>query len=375
MVHYHFVKYIITNYSVLETLPFTVPSGTGILHIGDMDGDGALDIVLINSSSRNIWIYERSGGGFVLRFTISEPSSFRIPRVAEVDGDGFPEVLSTNFSGRARIFEATGDNSYALRHTITGLGTIDGTQVGDSDGNGRREFLIAQETFPSKVRIFEATANNVYVHQATLEGAGGDTFLAGVSDLDGDGSPETVFSDNNYRVGGVQSRGSLYVYENRSQVFTDAGARLRTVSLGDPDGNGLGEIIGSEPGTSNLKILESTGFNNFQVVFNAPGNGYSFRVLDVDKDGQSEFWRRIDGGLGQLNVLTLAHRAGSTISDFYNSGQLLQGFAGDIFNIFPLDGTNGELAVWQGSQIHILGQTSVCIPPPSGLVARGRKHR
>ena len=52
----------------------------------------------------------------------------------------------------------------ALRHTITGLGTIEGSHAGDSDGNGRREFLIAQESFPSRVRIFEATSDKTF-HQ------------------------------------------------------------------------------------------------------------------------------------------------------------------------------------------------------------------
>ena len=357
------------DYALRETLPFSIPSGTGVLHIGDTDGDGVLDIVLHNSPNPagRIWVYERNGTTFVLRFTITEPNRLRGPRVDEVDGDGLPEILSTNFLGRARIFEASGDNTYVLRHTVTGLGIIEGSRAGDSDGNGRREFLIAQESFPSRVRIFEATANNVYALQDILTGAGGDNFLAGVSDLDGDGAPETIFSDNNYRVPGFLNRGSVYVYENRSLVFSDPGARLQTFALGDTDANGLGEIIGRpDHVTDNLKILESTGANNnFQVVFDAPRNSYLFSVFDVDEDGQSEFWRRIDNGSGQLNVLTLAHRSGATITDFYNSGSLLQGFAGDIRNILPIGDTNGngnlELAVWQGNQIHILEEAGA--PP------------
>jgi hypothetical protein len=78
--------------------------------------------------------------------------------------------------------------------------------------------------------------------------------------------------------------------------------------------------------------------------------------MDFDGDGQSELWRPI------LDVFTLAHRDGGTITDFYNSGELLQG-SGDIRGLLAIGDTNAdgspELAVVQGDQIHILEQVTI----------------
>ena len=253
-----------------------------------------------------------------------------------------------------------------MRYTEELGNFIENTVAGDSDGNGQKEFLIAREFFPSQLFILEAIADNTYVNRGSLTGLGGNNSVAGVSDLDGDGAPETVFSDDQFDL----QRGNLYVYENGSLVSQGPDQEMLSISLGDTDGNGLGEIIGSpfnETITNDLKILESTGANDaFVEVFRGPRDGYNLYVLDVDQNGRAEFWRRIDNGSGQMNVFTLANRTGSTITDIYNSGSLLQGFSDDITNILAIGDTdnNGslELAVVQGNQIHIL-ELSTNQPP------------
>ena len=63
-------------------------------------------------------------------------------------------------------------------------------------------------------------------------------------------------------------------------------------SLGDMDGNGLGEIIGVATDTGNMKILEPSGLGDdfFVVVFDSSPTHF-FTVTDFDGDGQSEFLR------------------------------------------------------------------------------------
>ena len=358
------------EYTVVETLPFTLPANHFITAIRDMDGDGILDIVHTNFSARRIHVDERDGVGFVNRHTIQEFANFRAgPIVREVDGDGLPEILSTtNVFATARIWESSADNTYVKRATFSGFGILESAKSGDSDGDGRGEFLFAQESFPSRIRAYEAVADNTYsLDLPIMTGDGGDTNLAGVADLDGDGLPETVFSDNSYSA----SLGRVYVYENRVSVFRDLGAGMLAISLGDMDGNGLGEIIGVGRPTPNMKILESTGVGNgFQVVFDSPPTHF-FGATDFDGDGQSEFLRFLDDGAGNTNIFAFGHRSGATITDFFNSGTLMQGFAGDVRSVLSIGDTNGngvsELAVLQGDQIHILEAAA----PGSCLLGQG----
>ena len=355
------------SYNIRETIP--IPFGKGVLAVGDMDGDGVLDIVLTDATARTISVRERDSSTFVNRLTISEPSQLRGPFVGKVDGDGLPEIFSGNRTGGGvRIFESSGDNTYALRHTLSMGNFIENTKTGDSDGNGQREFLIARERQPnSELRILEATSDNTYVDRGVLAdvfattGLGGNAFVAGTADLDGDGLIETVFSDDNYQ----PTVRRIYVYEGGSLVFHDPSAGILPSAVGDTDCNGLGEMIGIANG--DLRILESTGsLNNFQEVFNAPSSGYRADVVDVDKDGCAEFVRSIDNGFGSNNVFTIATRTGSTLTDIYDSGLLLQGFPGDIREILSIGDTNGdgilELAVVQGNQIHILEQGGATVP-------------
>jgi len=353
------------DYTLRESISFPLTSGTIVLKVGDMDGDGVLDIVTRNYSNRTISVLEINAGTFVNRFTFTEPSEMRSNIVAEVDGDGMPEILSANRSnGRVQIWEASGNNTYALRYTAQLGDFIEGVKVGDSDGDGKREFLVARESFPSHVYIIEAISNNVYVNQGSVTGPGGNNIFAGAYDLDADGMPEIVFADDGYT-----NTTRLYVYENGSIVFQDNQMThdvpyLWNHGIGDTDGNGLGEIIGYKTGTNYLRILESTGSNNdFVEVFNAPDEIHRVLVKDVNNDGQAEFVQ----GVAPNNV-NIATRMGSTITDIYDSGSLFHNFPGNIIHISAIGDTNGdgnlELAVGQGSVeqgylLHILEQITV----------------
>ena len=57
------------DYEIRETIPIPpVYSGAYLMHVGDMDGDGIIDIVLKKDDT--IYIRERDGGTFVTRYTI-----------------------------------------------------------------------------------------------------------------------------------------------------------------------------------------------------------------------------------------------------------------------------------------------------------------
>lgn len=349
------------DFTLRESIP--IPAGiVSLIAVQDMDGDGALDVVLMDHSARVLVILERSGPGFVTRFTEYTGDYYTALRVGDVDADGIPEIgAKSSFGGWFRVYEASGDNAYSRTyHRYVGR-YPESVHIGDSDGDGLLEFLVARETFPSRVHRFEGTGNNVYTQIPDLLGHGGDVWLAGVSDLDGDGAPETVFSNNQYyRVPDWRTRADVYVYEGDVRVFYDPAAQLRTTALGDLDGNGLGEILGVDSRTGNMKILESTGVGDgFHVVYDAPRLGYSYwYAFDIDDDGTFELWRALDGGAGKKDVFSLVHRTGSTFIEVYESGVLLQGFPGDIRTIFANGDGNGdgnaELVVVQGSQAHVL---------------------
>jgi hypothetical protein len=186
--------------------------------------------------------------------------------------------------------------------------------------------------------------------------------------LEDDGYPETVitryYPNRTYVFEGINGTRTQRFYNTALTTFF---AR----SLGDLDGDGLGEVIGTTD--VDLLILELNETNSdFEIVYQAalhPNSSYRYQAenaIDFDRDGQSELWQLLDfSGSGDPDAFALAHLKKSTINTmthFYNSGTLLESFTGKVRGLLAIGDTNGdggfELAVVQGDQIHILEQTN-----------------
>ncbi len=267
-----------------ETLP--VPAGYPcIASITDLDGDGALDVVLWKFR-RDYTIVEREGGAWgqggswVERFS-HRPSPMRGLAVADADGDGTPEILSADYNSVV-IHEATGDNVYEVVHESSGYGSfIENVRVGDSNGNGKLEFLIAQEGSPAHVSILEAIGDNTYANLGSVAGEGRNSWVTGTADLDLDGEMELVFGND------IQGVWVTYVFEDESLVYERSGFEPLH-GFGDTDGDRRMEIIGDtniDGPTADLRILENTGDNSFEEVLSVAG---LYTPMDVNGDGQTE---------------------------------------------------------------------------------------
>ena len=270
------------QFSLRETL--SVPAGFDeVVGFTDLDGNGSPEAVLRGPTSLNI--LQPDGTSLVNRFTVSQ-SPLRGAALGEVNGQ--PEVLSAD-NDSITVHDAAGNNAYQVVHQASYGPFLEGSiRVGDSNGNGKPEFLIPQGGSPSRVHVLEGSGNNTYVDLGSVTGDGGNAYLAGVGDLNGNGVPAIVFQDDGY-----SSARRTYVYENGALVYQNN--NLAALGVGDTDGNGRAEIIGLDPATGNLKILESNGNNTFTQVLSSSlpfGNidSHSF-VQDVDGDGRAELLR------------------------------------------------------------------------------------
>ena len=73
--------------------------------MGDLDGDGDLDVVVANRGQRN-GIYLNSGAGASFReIRFGEPQALTYGvAAADLDGDGIPEIVTANSDGRNWVY-------------------------------------------------------------------------------------------------------------------------------------------------------------------------------------------------------------------------------------------------------------------------------
>ncbi len=231
---------------------------TNQLTIGDIDGDGDLDIIFAN------------GGGF------SSPGSPELLRVYSNNGSGF-------FT----------DSTIGATGGVTGL--FRGVELGDVDGDGDLDMVAVQDfNLPADLLINTGGGRFASAGAARLPAITLSSSRAQFGDVDNDGDLDLFI------VSGTSSRfdcGQYRLYTNDGAgFFTDQTGILFPLGnvcnnmdciFGDIDGDFDLDIRTSSTGTDNSRLYRNDGFGVFSEVAGVPADSsaYSYDFGDVDGDG------------------------------------------------------------------------------------------
>ncbi|OYU93853.1 MAG: hypothetical protein CFE21_18650 [Bacteroidetes bacterium B1(2017)] len=149
-------EYAISTRGIID-LAFKVDIATGTnpssLAIGDLDGDGKLDLAVTNYSSNTVSVYRNIGTNGTVSFatkvdftTGNNPKSVSI---GDIDGDAKPDLTITNYnSNSVSIFRNTcssGTISFASKVDFTTGTNPNSAAIGDLDGDGKPDLAITNE--------------------------------------------------------------------------------------------------------------------------------------------------------------------------------------------------------------------------------------
>ena len=112
---------IVTTNSFASRLDLPLPAGMDAMTVADVDGDGKLDVVLLNDSSNQVMILKNiSSPGILTTNSFAAPVVFATgndPRglaVQDLDGDGRPELIVGNWAdSTVSVFHNTGAGGIA----------------------------------------------------------------------------------------------------------------------------------------------------------------------------------------------------------------------------------------------------------------------
>jgi FG-GAP-like repeat/ASPIC and UnbV len=300
----------------------------GGMMMGDLDGDGDLDIVISGADDLSIGVFENDGAG---NFTdVSAASGIAGGTVsagvnaADYDNDGDLDILINGWLAPTRLYRNNGDFTFTDVAAAAGIDVIApsfASSWGDVDGDGNLDIYASVRTLYNAI-----TTRNFYFHN---NGDGTFTDLAAAMGIDAGDDPTLLSSFFDYDRDGDDdlylgtdkgSGGVLYnrLYRNDGGAFTEVTAAANAEAYVDCMGIAVGD-------------LNFDGYFDLYVTNTPPGN----KLLMFD--GVSAYVdQTVAAGVGSYRV-----GWGTVFADFDNDTEL------DIYVCNMM----GENRLYRGSQV------------------------
>ena len=258
----------------------------------DLDRDGDLDVVITNDAPDPKLVYMNDGKGrFHVGTTFGRPEwETRNATVVDVDGDGLPDIVVANrSSGRGANYVCLnkgggrfGDDCVAFSHEpATTVAAADFNRDGAID-------LVVPHRDGGQSQVYLAGANAQFSASHAIAFGPPDAAIrvAEAADLNGDRRLDIVTID--------ERRGAAIYFAQSSGGFASAfpvGSRTPTpyaLAVGDVNGDGKPDIVvGNVEAPSVVYVNDGSG-RRFRTVRFGDGKGtvYGFAIADLDRDGQ-----------------------------------------------------------------------------------------
>ncbi len=270
------------NGSFLTNLESALPFIASIAVVGDLTGDGHLDLVIAEQAGNRWAVLPGNGDGSFGVPQISDPGD-RTGALALVDlnKDGHLDLVRINQRNVVSIFLGRGDGSFDAPTRYEVVDALNSLGVADLNGDGNPDIVAVNNISASvllgngdgtfKARTdFEIGFNTASIALADMNGDG-HLDLATV----GDGGATVLPGDGNGRFGAP--------HHSASNAYT-------LLSVADLDGDGNPDLITSSQQNSTVSVLFGTGGGAFgrTKTYAGPAEPSSLVLADMDEDGHHD---------------------------------------------------------------------------------------
>jgi len=275
-----------------------IPAQTFSIALGDIDGDGDLDIFSGDTSWNTIWVND--GSGFFTNTGQELSSGPWDIAVGDVDNDGDLDYVSAGFGSPNVIFKNDSNGLFGSSQSLSASDTS-GIALADLDGDTFLD-IVAGNTNSNPNTIWMNDGTGTFVDSGQALGTGSTSSIA-VADIDGDGDIDLVAGNGNNVVDAANT-----VWKNDGNgVFTDTGQALGSsgtyaVALGDIDGDLDADLVVGNYGQPNT-VWTNDGTGAFTDSGQAFGKSYTWSIELTDMDGDGDLDMVTGNADQQANVV------------------------------------------------------------------------
>jgi 6-phosphogluconolactonase (cycloisomerase 2 family) len=274
--------------------------------VGDVDGDGNLDVLTANQGANTVSVLRNGGSG---SFTLaSSPATGTSPRgvaVGDVDGDGNLDVLTANQGANTvSVLRNDGSGTFTLASSPATGTSPWSVAVGDVDGDGDLDVLTANQG-ANTVSILRNDGSGSFT-LASSPATGTSPWSVAVGDVDGDGDLDVLTANGSANTVSVLRNDGSGTFTLASSPAT--GSFPRSVVTGDMDGDGDLDLFTVNQEANTVSVLRNNGSGSFTLASSPATGAYPRGIAmgDIDSDGD-------------LDLLT-ANYTGNTVSALLNNG-------------------------------------------------------
>ena len=163
--------------------------------IGDLNGDGKLDLAVGNFDASDVSIFLGDGTGAFGAATNFSADGGRSVAVGDLNGDGKLDVAAANGEGSntVSILLGTGTGAFSAATAVAVGENPTSVAIGDLDGDGKPDLAVAN-TNDNTVSILLGTGTGAF-SAATAVAVGANPISVAIGDLDGDGKPDLAVAN------------------------------------------------------------------------------------------------------------------------------------------------------------------------------------
>lgn len=264
--------------------------GSGEVALGDMDGDGDLDVIRCCINSIGVYFFRNNGDGTF------ESGIFY------ATGGGYTSVEFVDFDNDGDLDFVAGGSQIRPYRNINGLGFTSvglfycggpsyGLDVGDIDGDGDQDIIVANDESNTVTVVFNAGDGTYPTHQQFTVSEGPLEVI--LEDLNRDGNLDAVVS-NWGRLGDYGDTVSVLIGDGSGnfapqQVYT-TGLAPRSVRAADFNDDGMIDLIVSCQFGNLISLLPGNENGTFAQaqIFDQDYSPHGATLADFDGDGDTD---------------------------------------------------------------------------------------